>query len=143
MFAFVLLLAALASAPPADAIAYLPEAIVWSDAPPTMPAGTKMTVLEGNPREDGMFTIRVRVPKGAALTPHWHPRQERVTILSGAVELGFGSTADRESAIRYGAGSFYVNPPRAVHYIFFAEDTEMQMTGVGPWEIHPSAETPE
>ncbi|HEV7764073.1 MAG TPA: cupin domain-containing protein [Thermoanaerobaculia bacterium] len=135
MLALLILLATQTPAP-VGAIAFTPPAIVWNDAPPTLPKGAKIAVLEGNPREEGMFTIRVRVPAGASLPPHWHPKHERVTILSGAAELGFGSTADPRSVVRYPAGSFYVNPPRVVHYIFFPEATEMQMTGTGPWEIH-------
>ncbi|HEU4886589.1 MAG TPA: cupin domain-containing protein, partial [Thermoanaerobaculia bacterium] len=97
---------------------------------------SKSAVLEGNPRAEGMFTMRIRVPAGSALGPHWHPRHERVTVLSGAVELGFGSVASKASVVRYGAGSFYVNPPRVMHYLYFPEATEIQLTGQGPWEIH-------
>ena len=124
-----------APAKPEAAIGFAPEAVVWQEAPPTMPAGSKMAVLEGNPRTDGMFTMRVRIPAGSAIPPHWHPRQERVTILSGAVDLGFGSIANAGSVTRYRSGSFYVNPPRVMHYLFFPEATEMQITGVGPWEL--------
>jgi quercetin dioxygenase-like cupin family protein len=119
-----------------EPIAFSAQSIVWTDAPATLPAGSKIAVLEGNPRDEGMFTMRVRVPAGTSLAPHWHPRHERVTILSGAAELGFGSTADATRTIRYGAGSFYVNPPRRTHFLFFPEETVMQMTGIGPWEIH-------
>ena len=116
-------------------IGITPEAVVWSDGPPTLPPGSKMAVLEGSPKAEGMFTMRVRVPAGSAIPPHWHPRQERVTILSGAVDLGFGTVANKDSVKRYRAGSFYVNPPKVMHYLFFPEATEMQMTGVGPWEL--------
>ena len=136
MLSFLMLLLSLTTPPVADApIAFTADAVVWKDGPPSLPAGSKIAVLEGDPRAEGMFTIRVRVPAGAKLAPHWHPRHERVTILSGAAELGFGSTADRSTARRFGPGSFYVNPPRAMHYLFFPEETTMQMTGTGPWEI--------
>lgn len=136
----VVLLAALPAfaQAPSDAIAFAPDGIIWKEGPPSLPAGAKMAVLEGDPRGDGMFTLRVLVPAGSALAPHWHPRHERVTILSGAAHLGFGSVADRANTVRYGAGSFYVNPPRTMHFLFFPEETVMQMTGVGPWEIHAS-----
>jgi quercetin dioxygenase-like cupin family protein len=117
------------------AIGLTPEAIVWKDGPPTLPAGSKIAVLEGDPRAAALFTMRVRVPAGAALAPHWHPRDERVTILSGAAELGFGTVAEKTNVKRYGAGSFYVNPPRTMHYLYFPEETVMQMTGFGPWEL--------
>ncbi|MEA2336943.1 MAG: hypothetical protein QOE82_950 [Thermoanaerobaculia bacterium] len=120
---------------PDPPIGITPDAVVWTDGPATLPAGSKMAVLEGSPKAEGMFTMRVRVPAGSAIPPHWHPRQERVTILSGAVDLGFGSVANAAKVTRYRAGSFYVNPPRVMHYLFFPEATEMQMTGVGPWEL--------
>jgi quercetin dioxygenase-like cupin family protein len=134
-----------AQTPPAPEppIGLTAEAMVWTDGPSTLPPGSKMTVLEGNPKIDGMFTMRVRIPGGSAIPPHWHPRQERVTILSGAVDLGFGSVANAGKATRYRAGSFYVNPPRVMHYLFFPEATEMQMTGVGPWELLTSDITPQ
>jgi quercetin dioxygenase-like cupin family protein len=123
---------------PDPAIGLTPEAMVWTDGPSTLPAGSKMAVLEGSPKSDGMFTMRVRIPAGSAIPPHWHPRQERVTILAGAVDLGFGSVANAGNTKRYRAGSFYVNPPRVMHFLFFPEAAEMQMTGIGPWELQTS-----
>ena len=120
---------------PDPPIGLTPEAMVWTDGPATLPPGSKMAILEGSPKAEGMFTMRVRIPAGSAIPPHWHPRQERVTILSGAVDLGFGSVANAGNTKRYPAGSFYVNPPRVMHFLFFPEATEMQMTGVGPWEL--------
>jgi quercetin dioxygenase-like cupin family protein len=123
---------------PDPPIGLTPDALVWTDGPSTLPPGSKMAVLEGSPKSDGMFTMRLRIPAGSAIPPHWHPRQERVTILSGAVDLGFGSVANAGNTKRYAAGSFYVNPPRVMHFLFFREATEMQMTGVGPWELQTS-----
>jgi hypothetical protein len=120
---------------PDPPIGLTPEAMVWTDGPSTLPPGSKVAVLEGSPKSDGMFTMRLRIPAGSAIPPHWHPRQERVTILSGAVDLGFGSVANAGNTKRFRAGSFYVNPPRVMHFLFFPEATEMQLTGVGPWEL--------
>src|SRR5947209_8280938 len=123
---------------PDPPVALTPDAMVWTDGPSTLPPGSKVAVLEGSPKTDGMFTMRLRIPAGSAIPPHWHPRQERVTILSGAVDLGFGSVANAGKTKRYAAGSFYVNPPRVMHFLFFPEATEMQLTGVGPWELQTS-----
>ena len=71
---------------PEKRIGITPEAVVWTEGPPTLPAGSQIAVLEGNPRSAGIFTMRVRVAAGSALAPHWHPAPERVTVLSGAVD---------------------------------------------------------
>jgi quercetin dioxygenase-like cupin family protein len=108
----------------------------WGPAPPTLPAGTQMLRLEGNPAEKGVFTMRLRLPAGARLQPHWHPREERVTILSGLARVGFGDSFDESTMATFGPGSFYLNPPKSHHYVWIVEETEMQLTGTGPWELH-------
>jgi quercetin dioxygenase-like cupin family protein len=139
MLPLLLLLATLAESP----VGFTPESIVWKDAPPTMPAGSRIAVLEGDPAADGTFTMRIRIPAGTVLPPHWHPRHERVTVLTGAAEVGFGSSVDRQAVRRYGAGSFYLTPPRLMHYVLFPEETEMQLTGTGPWEMHRTDVSPD
>jgi quercetin dioxygenase-like cupin family protein len=101
-----------------------------------MPAGTKLMVLEGNPAAEGFFTVRLKIPAGTVLPPHWHPRHERVTVLSGSIRVGFGDVIAEPATTTFKAGSFYVNPPESHHYVIFPEETVMQLTGVGPWELH-------
>jgi hypothetical protein len=110
--------------------------VTWTAAPPSLPKGSQVAVLEGDPKAAGIFTMRVRVPAGSRLLPHWHPRPERVTVLSGQVRVGFGDTFTT-SGRNFGAGSFYVNPPLAHHYVYFPRTSELQITGEGPWELHP------
>jgi mannose-6-phosphate isomerase-like protein (cupin superfamily) len=130
-------LLALAAAPPPDVIQVNSTKIVWKDGPPTLPKGTKVAVLEGDPKQPGMFTMRLRVPAGSKVMPHWHPRPERVTILSGKVAVGFGDKWDDKELRRFGPGDFYVNPPESHHYVFFPRTSVIQITGEGPWELHP------
>lgn len=122
---------------PAGAIQYTPDSAPWRDAPPAMPKGARIAVLEGDPAGEGLFTIRLKVPAGTALPVHTHPRPERVTVISGAALLGFGETPDRTAARRLPAGSFYVNPPDVPHFLFMDEETVMQITGTGPWQVRP------
>jgi hypothetical protein len=56
-------------------------------------------------------------------------------VLSGLVEIGFGTTVDRTRTKRFGIGSFYVTPSRSMHYLYFPEETVLQITGMGPWEL--------
>ncbi len=108
----------------------------WKPGPASMPKGTKMAVLEGDPKAAGMFTMRLMIPKGSRVAPHWHPRPERVTILSGEVGVGFGDEFAAKDVTKFHAGGFYVNPPESHHYVDFTRDSVIQITGEGPWEIH-------
>ena len=107
---------------------------VWSDAPPSMPKGTKIAILEGSPAKEGLFTIRLRVPKGSVIAPHVHPRQERVTVLEGKVRVGFG-TKTTNGGKTFTAGGFYVNPPNEPHFVVFEEESVLQLTCEGPWVL--------
>jgi uncharacterized RmlC-like cupin family protein len=141
--ASVTFLFSLASAVTAAADA-LPEGTIqvpmgagtWIENPQGLPPGTSMMLMEGSPFTEGMFTFRMRVPAGTRLPPHWHPRDERVTILSGTARVGFGERFDEDTMATFGPGSFYLNPARSHHYVWIVEDTEMQLTGTGPWELH-------
>src|SRR6266487_3025896 len=51
--------------------------IQWADAPPSLPAGAKMAVLDGDPGKAGSFTIRLKMPAGYKIPAHTHPTTER------------------------------------------------------------------
>jgi quercetin dioxygenase-like cupin family protein len=134
--AVIVALLAFAAAPPPGAIQVDAAKIVWTDGPPTLPKGTRVAVIEGDPKKFGMFTMRLRVPAGAKIAPHWHPRPERVTVLSGLVKVGFGETWSDAGMHAFEAGGFYVNPPEKPHFVAFLRTTVLQITGEGPWELH-------
>src|SRR5262245_60019369 len=67
---------------PAIAV-FSPESLKWADAPPVLPGGAKVAVLEGDPAKEGPFVMRVKLPDGYRIPPHTHPKQERVTVISG------------------------------------------------------------
>jgi hypothetical protein len=121
---------------PAGAIQWPLESLVWKPGAPGMPAGTRMLVLEGDPRADGLFTLRLAMPAGAHLAPHWHGQPERVTVLEGAVHVGFGSQRDASRMTEFRAGSYYVNPPLTPHYVDFPIAAVVQITTTGPWTLH-------
>lgn len=103
---------------------------VWSDAPPSMPKGTRIAVLEGDPQKEGVFTIRLQVPAETTIAAHTHPRPERVTVLSGRVRVTIGG-----KTTTFEKGGFYVNPPGVPHSLAFDEATELQLTCEGPWRL--------
>jgi quercetin dioxygenase-like cupin family protein len=80
--------------------------------------------------------MRVKFPPYYRLPAHWHPNDERVTVLDGAVYVGFGEAMDTANAEKFTPGCYYVNPKDSHHYVFTqSEGVTMQMTGQGPWGI--------
>lgn len=112
-----------------------PDAIKWGLAPKVLPAGAEAAVLFGDPTKEGMFALRLKVPAGYAIAPHTHPADEVVTVISGATNLGMGETADRNATTALPAGSFFALPPDTAHFVYFDEDTVVQINTVGPWGL--------
>lgn len=141
-FASLLLLALLPSVTLAqDSIRLDETQIPWAAGPASLPPGAQAAVLEGNPQGEGLFTLRLRLPAGTRLEPHWHPRPERVTVLSGAVGLGFGDSFDPTQLRVFRVGSYYLTPPGLHHYVAVPEDTVLQITTHGPWQLHRVRDT--
>lgn len=121
---------------PKGAIRIFPQDILWGDAPPSLPAGAKVYILEGNPMKEGLFTMRVKFPPYYQLNAHTHPKDERVTVLEGAVYVGFGTIIDTTNAQKFTVGCYYVNPENESHYVFTgSEGVVFQVTGLGPWGL--------
>jgi quercetin dioxygenase-like cupin family protein len=106
--------------------------VEFAPAPPNLPAGVELAVLEGDPKRAAVFTLRLRLPAGFALIPHTHGSDERVTVLRGEVQVGFGEDVSAPTR-SYRAGSFYVNPPGFTHFVRSAGGAEIQITALGPW----------
>ena len=113
-----------------------PQEIRWGPAPPALPPGAQVAVLFGDPRKEGMFAMRLKVPKGYTIAPHTHPKPEVVTVISGTVKLGMGETLDINKVRALPAGTFYATPPGMPHFARFEEETILQVNTVGPWGIN-------
>lgn len=125
--------------PPPAPIQVDAAALAWKDAPASMPKGTQIAVLEGDPTQTGWFTIRLKAPKGFALPLHTHPAPERVTVLEGSISVSFNAGLDKKTARTFSAGAFYVNPPDVPHFVFSDDGCVVQITGVGPWKVVTAA----
>jgi quercetin dioxygenase-like cupin family protein len=109
--------------------------IKWSPAPSSIPAGAQAAVLYGDPSKDGLFALRLKLPKGYAIAPHTHPKPEIVTVISGTFRLGIGDSADRNKGQPLAAGSFFALHPGMAHFAFADEDTVIQLNSTGPWTL--------
>src|SRR5438128_1889455 len=66
-----------------------PSEVKWGPAPPVVPKRAQATVLNGDPFKDGApYTLRLKMPDGYRIGPHWHPTDENVTVLSGTLGAG-------------------------------------------------------
>jgi len=53
----------------------------WIDGPACLRAGAKVALLEGDPAMEGPFTLRLQLPDGFSIPPHWHSAVEHVTMI--------------------------------------------------------------
>jgi len=111
------------------------DEVKWVSAPPSIPPGAQAAVLYGDPGKEGLFVLRLKLPKGYRLAPHTHPKPEIVTVVSGTFRFGMGETADRSKAQPLGAGSFFAMPPGMAHFAFTDEETVIQLNATGPWSL--------
>jgi quercetin dioxygenase-like cupin family protein len=119
----------------ADHVQIRPAELQWKDGPKSLSKGAQFVVLEGDPAAKGAFAMRLKLPAGFTIAPHTHPRQERVTVLSGTFQLGHGRTLDQAKLQDLGPGSFFSLPPGMEHFARAAEETVVQLNSEGPWEI--------
>jgi hypothetical protein len=123
-------------AKPADHGIFPPGDIEWKTGPPSLAPGAKFAVLEGDPSKEGLFTMRLWLPDGFKIQPHWHPAVEHVTVVSGEFNVGMGEKFDAAAGHKLPAGTFAFLAPQMRHFAWAKGDTVLQLHGVGPWQIN-------
>lgn len=108
----------------------------WGPGPASLPAGAQAAVLEGNPKEAGPFTLRLKLPAGYKIKPHSHPGVEHVTVLSGEANFGMGDQWDDSKGMNLAAGDFIYMHPGQTHYAWTTGETILQLHGIGPWKVN-------
>ena len=114
----------------------LPDQVKWGPAPPALPPGAQMAVLDGDPTKPGLFTIRLKFADGWSVAPHWHPTDEHVVVLSGTFAVGVGDKADAANTHAMTTGSFAKMPARVPHYASAKGETTIQIYGTGPFVLN-------
>jgi quercetin dioxygenase-like cupin family protein len=117
------------------AIVATPDVIKWAEAPAILPAGAKLAVLEGEPAKPGPFTMRLSMPAGYRIPPHFHPVTEHVTVIEGTFYVGMGETFDASKASALPVGTFAALAPGVRHFALTKGATIIQLHGVGPWSL--------
>ncbi|HEY0766901.1 MAG TPA: cupin domain-containing protein [Steroidobacteraceae bacterium] len=109
--------------------------VKWGPPPPALPPGAKMAVLAGDPASTGLITIRIKMPAGYKVPPHWHPTDEHVTVLTGSLLLGMGDTLEESQAKTLTSGGYAVAPANMHHFAMTKTGAVIQITLNGPFGI--------
>lgn len=113
-----------------------PDQITWGPAPASLPAGAKAVVLDGDPKKGGMFTMRLWLPDGYQVAPHFHPAAEHVTVLQGTFMVGMGDKFDESQMKELAVGTFAMVPRGMRHYAKAGGETIIQVHAMGPWRLN-------
>ena len=128
-----LLLAATVAGAQGPAPSHAQPEIKWGPAPAIFPPGAEMAVLQGNPGGTSEFTVRLRMPAGYVIPPHWHPTDENVTVISGKFRVGMGKTMS--SMLTLHEGGFITAPANEPHFARTEGVTVVQVHAIGPFAM--------
>jgi len=135
------MLASLVTAGGAAAVAQSAHVVVpadkmqWGPAPPVLPAGAQIAVLEGNPSEKGPVVLRLKFPSNYEIPAHWHSMTERVTVMSGSFHIGMGDKLSRTASQTLMPGGFVSLPANMRHFAWTSAPTVVQINLEGPFDI--------
>ena len=107
--------------------------------------GAQIAVLDGDPRNEGSFTLRLKMPAGYKIPPHTHPTAERVTVISGSVRLGIGEKFDEDAGRELKAGDFAMLPAGVPHFAWAVSEAVLQIHSEGPFQrkfVDPAHDSP-
>ena len=108
------------------------DELKWINMPSS--AG-KYVVIAGDPKQKGLFVVRVKFPPNYSIAPHHHNHYEYDTVISGSCNIAKGNVVTKENGLLATAGTFVSIPPHIVHYGWTGpEGAIIQLSGTGPWK---------
>src|SRR5436190_1188401 len=112
-----------------------PKDLKWGDPPPIFEKGASFTVVSGDPSKEGLYVVRMKMPAGYKINPHWHPTDEHVTVISGTFALGMGEKFDKATMKDLPAGGYALLPAEMRHYAMAKTAAIVQVHGMGPFSL--------
>jgi hypothetical protein len=77
--------------------------------------------------------VRVKLPSGVKLMPHWHHEDRVYTVISGVFYIGLGEQFEEEKLQAYPPGAVVVLPGGTRHFHWAKSgDYVTQVTAIGP-----------
>jgi len=95
----------------------------------------------GNPDKPGLYMFLSKGRDGAILPPHWHTRDENLTVLSGTFLVGIGDNFDERALQAVPTGGYLLLPGNVHHFGKIKGETVWEVFGEGPFtfdEVNPS-----
>ena len=121
-----------------ESMAMLPSeaAVKWQPGPPSLPRGSQIAILAGDPGKPGPFVLRVKFPPNTLVAPHRHATAENLTVLTGDFYHAMGETVNKAQGERMEPGGFVYLPGGMPHYVWTAAtESVVQVTGTGPFGL--------
>ena len=109
--------------------------IKWGEAPAKLERGASFAVISGDPGQPGPYVVRLKMPAGYKIAPHWHPTDENVTVISGTFALGMGEKFDPAAMKELPAGGFGLLPADMRHFAMAKTEATVQVHGIGPFVL--------
>jgi quercetin dioxygenase-like cupin family protein len=99
--------------------------------------GISVAVLHGSPEKEGVpFVLRLKIPAGTRVPPHWHPVDEHLTVMTGTFYMGTGERFDESTATALTTGTYAMMPKDVRHFGWTGIETIVQIHGVGPFKTY-------
>ena len=117
-----------------EIVGLTPDEVRWF-TPPYYNDGRQRARLFGDSSEGATWIDRVKIPVGARVLAHTHPRDELVTVIEGTWYLAEGAKFDAAKLKGYPAGSFIIIPAGTPHFVAAKEGTVVvQLSGIGKFQ---------
>jgi hypothetical protein len=111
------------------------NAMKWEPAPPALPPGAQIAVLDGDPSQPGFFVMQIKLPDGYKVPPHWHPTDEHLVGLQGSLMVGTGEKFDKSGMHALTVGSYTKMPKEVRHFVWAKGETIVQVSAMGPFAL--------
>ncbi len=108
---------------------------VWNPVGPNLLPGAEIAVLQGDPGQPALFTVRLKMPKGYVVAPHYHGTDLHVTVISGRFSAGMGDRVDLAKAPILRPGDFITVPANQHHFDAARSAAVVQIYGMGPFSL--------
>jgi quercetin dioxygenase-like cupin family protein len=94
-----------------------------------------------NPENQGLYMFLNKAQDSATIPPHWHSRDENVTVLSGTFLVGIGDNFDEHALQAVPASGYLFIPGKVHHFCKIKGETVWEVFGEGPFtytDVNPA-----